>query len=136
MNIQEHAYTPRPEITPGLHDNSPTVSVDINLGKKMEWVDFDYAAFDRQADRLGLPVEARSEVSVDILANGPTKWARGLYTPSEKLIEVKAGRSTNKTFTYELQHAADDANGIAVRDNRERVGTTSVALLPKTKLQN
>ena len=101
-----------------MHDGSPTISVDASLGKRFKKIDFDYEAFDKEADRLGMPLESRSNLSIAIGDRGSGNF----YNPNTRTINIEAGARAHKAFVHELQHATDDTNDILKEDTRFKAG--------------
>lgn len=118
-----------------ISENAPVVSMDIALGKKFKNVEFDYDAFDREAERIGMSQGHRGKLKIRLHDEGE-KY--GEYFPSDKVIELKATSDASKGLSHELQHATDDENGIPFDDLRNRLAyrvnniLTSRAFLPAT----
>lgn len=113
-----------------IPDGAPTVAMDIKLGEQYGRVDFDYDAFKREADRQGMPTEAREELAITIKppAKGLDRTG-GAYWPSNKTISVSAGDKVNKRLAHEMKHATDDANGDLVMGRRYPVGQLSLTAM-------
>ncbi len=95
----------------GIPENAPTVSMDINLGKKYKSVDFDYAAYDKASDAIGLSENGRSQQHIHVTGPGRS-LVNGVHSGEGHLISVKPRRDdkANNTLRHEMKHAADYEN--------------------------
>lgn len=106
-----------------IPENATTVSFDVRLGKRYQYIDFDYQAFETEANRLELPSEEWPKLSIHYEGG-----SGGLYEPEKKKIHVgmAAIHGASHTTSHELQHAADDAKGLLeCFDTRSRIGAVS-----------
>jgi hypothetical protein len=105
----------------GIPNNAPTVVMDIRLGEKYDHVGFDYGAYSRLAERLGIAESGSSDLNIHITS--ALKIIDGSYYPEERTVTLKAIPGLiNKNLTHELQHAADHYSGTLKRDIRFYVG--------------
>lgn len=109
MDVSLLDGTQRSHLVPHTPADMPRVWMDTGLGKKYNYVDFDYAAYDRAAEEVGIPRDDRAlEFGV---ARSLGLGNRGYYT-TDKTLCVRAGRDVNKSAVHEMTHAADEANDI------------------------
>ena len=100
----------------------PSVSFDIGLGKLVDYIDFDYAAYNRHLEERGLSEGAISETSVRIESVDTAERVRrimglgrhGAYGRGQ--VRIKIGKSVdedkaNLLLRHETQHRVDDVNG-------------------------
>jgi hypothetical protein len=109
-----------------ISENAPAVSMDIALGKKFKNVEFDYDAFDREAERIGMSQGHRGKLKIRLHDEGEK---HGEYFPSDKAIELKTTSDVSKSLSHELQHATDDENGVPFDDLRNRLAYRANAIL-------
>jgi hypothetical protein len=126
----DHSVPFRGDAENVLREHYPVVSVDIGMGKKFRDVSFDYEAFEREADRMGMPIEASSALTIKLPGIRFFKSSRGSYSPRKSLIEAGINRQkqANKTLRHELRHAADDANGSLEIDARHVIGSLATRI--------
>lgn len=111
-----------------LTENSPLVSVDVRLKDTHSSVDFDYDAYHKEAERVGLKPEAHSR-HINIIKPGIIK--NGSYSPIDGSIDVAATKHPNKTLAHELKHAADDEDNLLEIDSRYAIGKVgTISTLP------
>ena len=123
-----HSPDPTEPVINQIPDNAPAVSFDIRLGKKYDFVDFDYDAFNTIADDLGISDDARSSLNVIVDKRIPRGLLTlGRYISSEKTVRIKANRKANNTAKHELSHAADDANVVEFNNSRYLAGKIGIA---------
>lgn len=106
-----------------IHDNSPTVVMDIRLGKRFSYIDFDYEAFDVLARRIALDPEITSDLTIRI--GKKPHVVNGSYSPSQNNLKVGMRPKVNETLTHELQHAKDTSHGMK-QGARGALGTLGI----------
>ena len=107
------------------NENVPIVSFDINLGKKYQFVDFDYEAFDEEANRLGISDEDKGGLSIEIKRKPSLINYRSRGSYWENHISVVSRKKVNQSFSHELKHYADDKVEPLTIDTRYRIGKFS-----------
>lgn len=95
-----------PEHTVNIPDDAPTVVCDATLGQRYSNVEFDYATFNKEAERLSYPPHATNELTIHINGSGPT-----FYSTRTKGLHLSGEYGINKKLAHEMQHASDHAHG-------------------------
>lgn len=99
-------------------DNSPEVTFDINLGKKVEYIDFNPYKFNALLDKLGAEDQDKSKLQV-VFKNRVKSYGTnysGTYDTRRQVAEIRVypeyRKWTNKTLIHETQHFVDDMNDV------------------------
>lgn len=87
--------------------NLPHVSFDIRLGKKVQYIDFNYSDYKRSAEALGLTGDDFSKTTVLVRPNHYRN--KGGYHKGNKSIDVSLDHNVNTHLVHEMKHAADDS---------------------------
>lgn len=115
--------------------------MDIELGRKYSFIDFDYREFDIEAKRLGMTDSTKTSLTIR-LAN--EMRGDGCFYPEESTVYMNAHLNVarlNKQLSHELQHVADVGNNaiehsrawgllhwVPVRESKKRLVASTWAL--------
>lgn len=101
-----------------MPDVVPSVSFDIRLKDKVEYIDFDYVQYDQRLQQAEVPVDASKIAKTSIVfAAGHALLDCGYYDAGNDVIRVNVGSrtpreaKTNNSLTHETQHWLDDVAG-------------------------
>lgn len=107
-------------------DGAPSVSFDIELGKKYSQVNFDYDEFSILADEYGMNAEDRTAIEINVTK--PSRIVGGSYYSIKRQIKVGADKKVNNTFAHELKHASDDFEGKLITGKGYIIGSCAMLL--------
>jgi hypothetical protein len=93
----------------------PSVSFDINLGRQIEWIDFDYVAYTNYLQQKGLSTQDIEETSihfmVDQLGDEMGGYDSGIKTMEVYYICIGKDQDVEKSLAHETGHRIQDALG-------------------------